>query len=72
VTTPGAHALVCTPNIGPRQRRARLTFGLVMVAGALGWTALALTLDLPRVARFLTFAPAWLGALGVFQYLEKT
>lgn len=72
MTTHGAHAEVCSPNIGPRQRRARLTFGLVMVTGTLGWTALALTLGLPRVARFLTFAPAWLGALGVFQYLEKT
>jgi hypothetical protein len=72
VTTHGVHAEVCSPNIGPRQRRARLTFGLVMVAGTLGWIALALTLGLPRVGRFLTFAPAWLGALGVFQYLEKT
>lgn len=62
----------CTPNIGPRERRKRMHFGLVMLGvGAVALAALAAA-GLPRLWRLALFLPFWAGALGVFQAREKT
>jgi hypothetical protein len=60
----------CIPNIGPRERARRLTFGLLSLAGA---AVLALALaGSPLWLRSLLFLPVLGAAYGVFQYLEKT
>jgi hypothetical protein len=60
----------CVPNIGPRERARRLTFGLLALAGA---AVLALLLGRSAVwLRALVFLPLLGAAYGVFQYLEKT
>lgn len=63
---------VCIANIGPRQRRARLRFGLVMAVVTVAALAAALLLPVPRAARLLVFLPAWMAALGILQHREKT
>lgn len=63
---------VCLQNIGPAERRKRLTIGLVtLIAGVLIATALVLTgaNHLWRIVLFLPFAG---GAIGFFQAREKT
>lgn len=64
--------LVCIANIGPRQRRVRLRFGIVMAGVTVAALSAAYLLALPRTARLVAFLPAWMAALGIFQYLEKT
>lgn len=63
---------LCTPNIGPFQRRRRLIVGVAMFAFTLALAAVLIALGLPRVWRVLTIVPAWVGALGVFQVREQT
>ena len=63
---------VCLWNIGPRERRRRMAFGVVLLAvGVVGTLPLALTGAAwwLRLALFLLF---WGGALGFFQAWEKT
>lgn len=65
-------SLTTLPNIGPRQRRVRLTSGVVgIAAGVIGLVAL-IAFDAPRMWRLLLFFPFGLGALGVLQYRGKT
>jgi len=64
--------LVCVANIGPRQRRIRLAFGLAMAGIAVALLVAVPALGLPRTARLLVFFPAWLAALGILQHREKT
>jgi hypothetical protein len=60
----------CVPNIGRRERRRRLTFGLLSFAVA---AVLALLLARSPVwLRALVFLPSLTAAYGVFQYLDKT
>ena len=63
---------VCIPNIGPRERRRRLVFGIL----ALGLSAVLLTMLLvlgaDRWLRLGLFGPLWGAALGVIQATEKT
>ncbi|HKJ02824.1 MAG TPA: hypothetical protein VJ997_10230 [Longimicrobiales bacterium] len=62
----------CTPNIGPKQRRARLVVGaLATLAGATLLAALLAT-SAPRAARLLVALPFWAGAVGILQHREKT
>lgn len=62
----------CIPNIGPRERRRRLRSGLATWALAtLGLVGLVLT-DAPRLWRLALLLPLWGGAIGFFQYREKT
>lgn len=63
---------VCITNIGPRLRRQRLLFGLVMAAAAALFLLAVQFLALPRAVRLLVFFPAWMAGLGIFQFLEKT
>jgi hypothetical protein len=65
-------ATLCTPNIGPLERRKRLIAGVVMLS-VTALVGLALTVaGLPRVWRVITIVPAWIGALGLFQVREQT
>jgi len=59
-------------NIGPRERRRRLRFGVVLAAVGLAGAAALLALGAPRPFRALLFAPFWASAVGFCQYLEKT
>ena len=59
------------PNIGPRGRRQRLTFGVVSL-GIAALLAFVLLLGPPNALRLVLFIPLWLGALGIFQALDKT
>lgn len=63
---------VCIANIGPRQRRARLRFGLLMAVVTVAGLVAAQVLELPGPVRLLLFFPAWSAALGIFQHREKT
>lgn len=64
--------LACVPNLGPREQRKRLTFGIP----ALGASVLvAVMLVLAHVGpewKILLSVPFFLGALGVFQARDKT
>jgi hypothetical protein len=64
--------VVCIPNIGPKERRKRLTGGIVaLVVG--GVLALVLILSGQVVwTRLLLFLPFYGGFVGVFQAREKT
>ncbi|HTY07169.1 MAG TPA: hypothetical protein VMC86_11660 [Gemmatimonadales bacterium] len=59
-------------NIGPRERRRRLAFGLVFGLAGLAGTAALLSHGAPRPYRALLFVPFWVSAIGCFQYLDKT
>src|SRR5688572_25217586 len=62
----------CIPNIGPRQRRLRLNFGLVFLGlGVVMGLGLA-WLDQPRMWRLAGFVPLWMGGVSVMQAYEKT
>ena len=61
-----------TPNIGPRGRRRRLTFGLLGFGAAVLAAIALLALGVPRGWRAVVFLPLWLGALGVLQASGKT
>jgi hypothetical protein len=65
-------APTCVPNIGSRQRRQRLSFGLVSFAASAVILTGLLGTDAPRAARLLAALPFWAGALGVLQHREKT
>jgi hypothetical protein len=63
---------VCIANIGPRQRRMRLIFGLVTLAVT---AAGAVGLHIAHVRRPWVFALTPLvlsGCISVFQHLDKT
>jgi len=62
----------CIPNIGARQRRHRLTVGLLAAAASVIALGALLATDTPRLARLLAVLPFWAGALGILQHREKT
>jgi hypothetical protein len=59
-------------NIGPRQRRKRLVGGVFALAVAAALLVVLLAVDAGRGWRLLLLGPLWAGALGFFQYREKT
>ena len=62
----------CVPNIGPRERQRRMSFGVVfLVVGVVIGLTLAFV-DVPRAYRVGAFVPFWLGAIGVMQAREQT
>lgn len=63
---------VCVANIGPRERRKRRTFGLILLVTGGFVAALLVGLQADRLWRLLLFLPFWAGALGVLQAREKT
>ncbi len=69
-TTAGEEA--CVMNIGPRERRKRVRFGVVAFALGAAVAAALVILHLPRAYRLLAFLPFAVGAAGVFQARAKT
>lgn len=63
---------VCTPNIGPREKQKRLVAGVVMSAVTLCVGAALILAGIPRFWRLLTFVPAWIAGIGLFQVRENT
>lgn len=67
-----AEGEACVPNIGPRQRRMRMRFGVAgLVVGGLA-CAIMVGLDASRGWRPLLLLPFWAGASGIFQAMEHT
>ncbi len=62
----------CVINIGPRERRKRLTFGIILLAIAGGIAAFQLTTGQGRWWRLSLFLPFWASGLGFFQAFDKT
>jgi len=63
---------VCIANIGPRERRRRLTSGIVILALGVGIGAVLVISHVPPLWRLLLFLLFYSGAAGVFQWREKT
>jgi hypothetical protein len=63
---------VCIANIGPRARRIRLGFGLLMSAVTALWFLGSVFLPLPRVFSLGIFIPAWMAATGILQHTGRT
>jgi hypothetical protein len=67
-----AHGGRCVPNIGPGGRRRRLWLGAMAWGVTAVGLAFLLAVDAPRTWRLVLALPAWAGAIGFFQYREKT
>lgn len=63
---------VCIANIGPRERKKRMRFGLVLLVAGAGGAAVLIGVDANRLWRLALFLPFWAGAVGVLQAREKT
>lgn len=71
--TPASEAAaVCVVNIGPRERRRRMRFGIVLLVAGACLTALLVGLQADRPWRLLLFLPFWAGSVGVLQAREET
>lgn len=60
------------PNIGPRERRKRLTLGILALVVGAGLTALLVATGAARAWRLLAAPPLWGAALGYFQARDRT
>ncbi|HSW31819.1 MAG TPA: hypothetical protein VLH75_20215 [Longimicrobiales bacterium] len=65
-------ARACVANIGSRQRRQRLVFGAIALAGGAVILAGLLAAGAPRATRLLSALPFWAAMLGFLQHREKT
>jgi hypothetical protein len=63
---------VCIPNIGVRERRKRLTFGLVASGVSAALAGMLVVRGAGRPWRLTLVLPFWVAALGVFQARAKT
>ena len=63
---------VCLANIGPRERKSRFMFGVVMFGLSLAIAALLIFRGVERGWRLGLFVPFYLAAVGFFQAHEKT
>ena len=61
-----------TANIGPQERRKRLTGGVVLLGASLIAAAMLIHADVARGWRMLLVLPLWAAALGFFQARERT
>ncbi len=61
-----------TANIGPHERRKRLTFGVVLLGASLALAVMLIHADVARGWRMLLVIPLWAAALGFFQARERT
>lgn len=59
-------------NLGPKESRKRLVFGLAMLALGAGLIAALEVLHAGRTWRLVLFFPFWLAALGLIEAREKT
>lgn len=62
----------CIPNIGPRERRKRLAFGVAAFVVSLAVLALLMAVEAGRWWRLVLFPLFWSAALGFFQSRDKT
>ena len=67
-----AEQIVCVDNIGPREVKKRLSFGIVSGIVAVAGAAALLALGVDRFWRALLFVPAWMAALGYLQARQRT
>jgi hypothetical protein len=63
--------VVCA-NLGPRQARKRLTFGVAMFVVAVAAFGGLMVLRAPWLGRVGLLLPLWLASLGYFQARERT
>src|SRR5262245_13244444 len=63
---------MCVANIGPRERRKRMKFGMGWLARGGGLLAALALVGAPRWWRLSAFIPFLLGSIGVFQAREHT
>jgi hypothetical protein len=59
-------------NIGPRERRKRLSFGVMLLSASLVAAAIMIHAGAARGWRVLLILPLWAAALGFFQARERT
>jgi hypothetical protein len=59
-------------NIGPKERRKRLIFGLAAIAVSLVISFLFVLTGVPRLLRLTLFIPLFAGALGFYQSRDRT
>jgi hypothetical protein len=59
-------------NIGPRERRKRLIFGIAAIAVSLVISFLFVLTGVPQLLRLTLFIPLFAGALGFYQSRDKT
>lgn len=62
----------CIPNIGLREQRKRMTFGLVLFVASAAVAAVLVATGVSRGWRLALFLPLWAAATGFFQAREKT
>lgn len=62
----------CVANIGRKQRRIRLGFGVFMSLVTVASFLAFLVLPLPRWVSLGIFIPAFLAATGILQHTEST
>ena len=62
----------CVPNLGPRQRRRRLAFGLISLIIAAVLAAVLAAAEASTVVRAVVALPLYGSALGFLQHREKT
>jgi hypothetical protein len=64
--------VVCVQNIGPAERRKRLTFGLTTLVAGLAIGILLILTGANHWSRLILFLPFAGGAIGFIQAREKT
>ena len=62
----------CIANIGPRERRKRLVFGVVALSLSVVISAIFVVTGVRPVWRLTLFVPLFAGALGFFQARDRT
>ena len=65
-------ASVCIANIGSRERRKRLTFGITALAASVLISFLFVFYGVRPLFRLPLFVPLFAGALGFFQARDRT
>jgi hypothetical protein len=62
----------CIPNIGPAERKKRVSFGTIAIVIGAALAAYLVLGGAPRPWRLAVLLPFWGGAVGLFQAFEKT
>jgi hypothetical protein len=62
----------CIANIGPRERRKRLLFGIAALAVSIMISFLFVFAGVPPLLRLPLFIPLFVGALGFYQARDRT
>lgn len=61
----------CASNLGPKQKTARLLFGILMFIAASGVAFFMMWTEAPAFSKAIVFAPFFAAMLGFFQAKEK-